>query len=278
LVFSQESQNFVCYPNWKGIYSDIGTPASALQAPLNYHVVLTTEPDEDGDVQTFVNKVPETWMDVNLAYFLYPSPGFNVNGVKPWNWGDISFKKRRFPESSYVEYDVVDLLTETGSGNSFFKIFFVLFFSFFLSSVPFFDTIRQMEGAQVQVEQDEISNSRRRLSTTLEDVISNSRRLSKKRPSSEEKNYENHPDISQLVNLSGDEESEWEGKAESHPKAGSSKVAKQIYGTAEKGKKSVPDSPNSTPEEDYDHQLSPIKLSMKEASATGTSNIPTLYF
>ncbi|KAK4015245.1 hypothetical protein OUZ56_030228 [Daphnia magna] len=177
----QESQNFVCYPNWKGIYSDIGTPASALQAPLNYHVVLTTEPDADGGVQTFVYKVPETWMDVNLAYFLYPSPGFNVNGVKPWNWGDISFKKRRFPETSYVEYDVVDLLTETGPG---------------------------------------------------------------------------------------DEESEWEGQAESHPKAGSSKVAKRICGPAELGNKSVPDSPNSTPEEDYDHQLSPIKLSMKEASAT----------
>ncbi|KAK4017933.1 hypothetical protein OUZ56_000009 [Daphnia magna] len=176
-----KSQNFVCYPNWKGIYSDIGTPASALQAPLNYHVVLTTEPDADGGVQTFVYKVPETWMDVNLAYFLYPSPGFNVNGVKPWNWGDISFKKRRFPETSYVEYDVVDLLTETGPG---------------------------------------------------------------------------------------DEESEWEGQAESHPKAGSSKVAKRICGPAELGNKSVPDSPNSTPEEDYDHQLSPIKLSMKEASAT----------
>ena len=96
MVFSQESQNFVCYPNWKGIYSDIGTPASALQAPLNYHVVLTTEPDADGGVQTFFYKVPETWMDVNLAYFLYPSPGFNVNGVKPWNWGDISLKKGVF--------------------------------------------------------------------------------------------------------------------------------------------------------------------------------------
>ncbi|KAK4013220.1 hypothetical protein OUZ56_025454 [Daphnia magna] len=245
----QESQNFVCYPNWKGIYSDIGTPASALQAPLNYHVVLTTEPDADGGVQTFVYKVPETWMDVNLAYFLYPSPGFNVNGVKPWNWGDISFKKRRFPVTSYVEYDVVDLLTETGP-------------------VPNFDAIRQMEGAQVQVEQDEISNTRRRISTRLEDEISNSRRLSNKRTSSEEKNCENHPGISQLVNLSGDEESEWEGQAESHPKAGSSKVAKRICGPAELGNKSVPDSPNSTPEEDYDHQLSPIKLSMKEASAT----------
>lgn len=278
MVFSQESQNFVCYPNWKGIYSDIGTPASALQAPLNYHVVLTTEPDADGGVQTFVYKVPETWMDVNLAYFLYPSPGFNVNGVKPWNWGDISFKKRRFPVTSYVEYDVVDLLTETGPGNSFFKIFFVLFFSLFLSSVPNFDAIRQMEGAQVQVEQDEISNTRRRISTRLEDEISNSRRLSNKRTSSEEKNYENHPGISQLVNLSGDEESEWEGQAESHPKAGSSKVAKRICGPAELGNKSVPDSPNSTPEEDYDHQLSPIKLSMKEASATGTSNISTLNF
>ena len=92
--------------------------------------------------------------------------------------------------------------------------------------MPNFDAIRQMEGAQVQVEQDEISNTRRRISTRLEDEISNSRRLSNKRPSSEEKNYENHPGISQLVNLSGDEESEWEGQAESHPKAGSSKVAK----------------------------------------------------
>jgi hypothetical protein len=88
LVFTQESQNFVCYPNWKGINNDIGTPASALLAPLIYHVVLTTEPDADGGVQTFVYKVPETWMGVNIAYFLYPSPGFNVNGVKPWNWGD----------------------------------------------------------------------------------------------------------------------------------------------------------------------------------------------
>ena len=91
-------------------------------------------------------------MDVNLAYFLYPSPGFNVNGVKPWNWEEISFKKKRLPETTYVEYDVVDLLTETGPGNSFKTIFFMLFFSFFLSSVAFFDAIRQMEGAQVQVE------------------------------------------------------------------------------------------------------------------------------
>ena len=170
------------------MYSDIGTPASALQAPLNYHVVLTTEPDADGGVQTFVYKVPETWMDVNLAYFLYPSPGFNVNGVKPGNWGDIFKKKGVFLKlPMWNTTRVVDLLTETGPGNSFLKIFFVLFFSFFLSSVPFFDAIRQMEGAQVQVEQDEISNTRRRLSTTLEDEISNSRRLSKKRPSSEER-------------------------------------------------------------------------------------------
>jgi hypothetical protein len=70
-------------------------------------------------------------MDVNLAYFLYPSPGFNVNGVKPWNWEDISLKKRRLPETTYVEYDVVDLLTETGAGNSFKTIFFMHFFGFF---------------------------------------------------------------------------------------------------------------------------------------------------
>jgi hypothetical protein len=63
-------------------------------------------------------------MDVNLAYFLYPSPGFNVNCETPWNWGDISLKIRRFPETTYVEYDVVDWLTETGPGNSFLKIFF----------------------------------------------------------------------------------------------------------------------------------------------------------
>ena len=105
--------------------------------------------------------------------------------------GRHKFKKRRFPETSYVEYDVVDLLTENCPGNG-------------------------------------------QLSTTLEDEISNSRRLSKKRPSSEEKNYENLPGISKLVNLSGDKESEWEGQAESHPKVGSSKVAKRIYGTATK--------------------------------------------
>jgi hypothetical protein len=81
-----------------------------------YHVVLTTEPDSDGGVKTYAYKVPETWMDQSLQYFLYPRPGFNVNGSKPWHWGEISYKKRRFAEKSWVEYDVVDVLTETGSG------------------------------------------------------------------------------------------------------------------------------------------------------------------
>ena len=77
--------------------------------------------------------------------------------------------------------------------------------------------------------------------------------------------------------MSGDEDSEWD-EVQAESQAGSSKVAKRIYGTGELSKKSVPDSPNSTPEEDYDHQLSPIKFVMKEATASGTSNIPTLYF
>ena len=78
----------------------------------------------DGGVKTFAYKVPETWMDQSVQYFLYPLPGFIVHGSKPWNWGEISFKKRRFPDETFVEYDVVDVLTETGPGKYYF-IFYV---------------------------------------------------------------------------------------------------------------------------------------------------------
>ncbi|EFX69753.1 hypothetical protein DAPPUDRAFT_328807 [Daphnia pulex] len=129
------SQLFRFYPNCNGEYESIGLPAGGVQQPLMYHVVLTTEPDSDGGVKTYAYKVPETWIDQSLQYFLYPPPGFNVNGSKPWDWGEISYKKRRFTEKSWVEYDVVDVLTETGS-------------------VPFTEALTQMEVAQVQVEED----------------------------------------------------------------------------------------------------------------------------
>jgi hypothetical protein len=47
-----------------------------------YHVVLTTEPDSDGGVKTYAYKVPETWIDQSLQYFLYPPTWFQCKWVK----------------------------------------------------------------------------------------------------------------------------------------------------------------------------------------------------
>ncbi|EFX84558.1 hypothetical protein DAPPUDRAFT_314915 [Daphnia pulex] len=93
------SQLFRFYPNWNGEYESIGLPAGGVQQPLMYHVVLTTEPDSDGGVKTYAYKVPETWMDQSLQYFLYPPPGFNVNGSKPWDWGEIKTGSVPFTEA-----------------------------------------------------------------------------------------------------------------------------------------------------------------------------------
>jgi hypothetical protein len=88
IMFKKDCENYRCHPNWNGSYESIGCHYGGLQQSLLYHVVLTTEADLDGGVKTFAYKVPETWMDQSLQYFLYPPPGFNVHGSKPWNYGE----------------------------------------------------------------------------------------------------------------------------------------------------------------------------------------------
>jgi hypothetical protein len=125
ILFKKDCENYWCHPNWIG-YESIGCHCGRLQQSLLYHVVLTTEADLDGGVKTFAYEVPETWMDQSLQYFLYPPAGFNVHGSKPWNWGEISFKKRRFRDETFVEYDVADVLTETGPGKYYFIVYVTL--------------------------------------------------------------------------------------------------------------------------------------------------------
>lgn len=76
-------------------------------------MLISTVGRVDGGVTTIVYRVPETWLDENLRYFLYPQPDFTVGGVCPWDWGEISYKKRRYPEDNWVERDVCDIVTES---------------------------------------------------------------------------------------------------------------------------------------------------------------------
>ena len=108
---------------WVGNYDFVGKPGN-LQDPLSFHVVLCTATRCDGGVTTIVYKVPATWVDESFQYFVHPPPDYTVNGLHPWDWGLISFKKRRYPETTWLEHNVADILTETSPSN------FPCYFSF----------------------------------------------------------------------------------------------------------------------------------------------------
>ncbi|XP_046651050.1 uncharacterized protein LOC124342123 [Daphnia pulicaria] len=97
---------------FRGTYPTIGLPPGSSSQELLFHVVSSDQTGPDGKSFELVSLVPKDWVDVDFKYFLHPHPDFNVNGLYTWEWLLINFKKRRYPELTFVEYDIMDLTTE----------------------------------------------------------------------------------------------------------------------------------------------------------------------
>jgi hypothetical protein len=74
--------------------------------------------------------VPEHWVDTDFRSFLYPKPDFHINGLYPWDWTLVCFKKRRHPDVTFVEYEVMDVMTECRPGRPIIKIILILVMSY----------------------------------------------------------------------------------------------------------------------------------------------------
>jgi hypothetical protein len=98
----------------------LGLEPGPINYPLLFQVVSSQQPDYLGNPTELLYMIPENWMDNRCQFFLYPPPDFTVLGLPPWSWGLINYKRRRYPEQQFVEYDIMDIITENGPGKSFF--------------------------------------------------------------------------------------------------------------------------------------------------------------
>jgi hypothetical protein len=100
-----------------GNYPTIGLPCGSVAINMLFHVVSTDQPGIYGEPIELVKMVPEHWVDADFKSFLYPKPDFHINGLYPWDWTLVCFKKRRHPDLSFVEYDIMDVFTECRPSN-----------------------------------------------------------------------------------------------------------------------------------------------------------------
>nr|CAH0109982.1 unnamed protein product [Daphnia galeata] len=97
---------------FKGSYPMIGHPCGSVSTSLSFHLVSTNQVGLSGEEVELVVMVPEHWVDIDFRSFLYPKPDFHINGLYPWDWTLVCFKKRRHPDVTFVEYEVMDVMTE----------------------------------------------------------------------------------------------------------------------------------------------------------------------
>lgn len=74
----------------------MGLAAGPLNVPLLFHVVSSEQSDRDGNLTELLYMIPENWLDTDWKHFVYPAPHFHVNGLYPWDWNLINFKKGVF--------------------------------------------------------------------------------------------------------------------------------------------------------------------------------------
>lgn len=110
----QDASSFKGPGEWEGEYENVGKAVEPAMAsnPLSYHIIVCKQPDiENGNECEVIFQVPSSWLDWEQKRFVYPAPGYNVNGLDPWNWRDMNYRRRRYPESSWVEYEVSQYIT-----------------------------------------------------------------------------------------------------------------------------------------------------------------------
>jgi hypothetical protein len=90
----------------------IGIGAGSTNQELLFRVVSSEQIGQDKEDIELVMMVPKDWVDVDCRYVLHPHPDQTVQGLYTWEWPLISFKKRRYPEMTMVEYEIMDLITE----------------------------------------------------------------------------------------------------------------------------------------------------------------------
>lgn len=70
------------------------------------------KPAKEGLCLECVAIVPTYWVDSNCQHVLYPHPSYNLLGILPHDWSEMSFNRRRYPTTEFVEYDIGDLMNE----------------------------------------------------------------------------------------------------------------------------------------------------------------------
>ena len=113
------------YPGeWLGEYDNVGklVTKESVGESLVFQVVISKQPDGKNEGENDVLFIiPDSWIDWEARRFLHPGPEYQVNGLPVWEWREISFKRRRFPEPEWVENDIFEYVTES-PGNL--KIYF----------------------------------------------------------------------------------------------------------------------------------------------------------
>ncbi|KAK4017315.1 hypothetical protein OUZ56_032262 [Daphnia magna] len=80
---------------FQGNYPMIGVPCGSVAASLSFHLVSTNQIGLCGEQVELVHMVPEHWVDTDFGSFLYPRPDFHINGMYPWDWTLVCFKKKK---------------------------------------------------------------------------------------------------------------------------------------------------------------------------------------
>lgn len=117
---------------------------------LLFSVVITgNQPDLSGRPRRIAYIVPQTWLDGRCMFFLYPPPDFHVKGLYPWKWGQFCYFRRPYPTRTWVEYELTDLVTETGPGKTRTVIFRLSFgYSLFITLsilVTFEEAVKELK-------------------------------------------------------------------------------------------------------------------------------------
>jgi hypothetical protein len=100
---------------WEGKYYNVDGTGN-VKDPLLFLIVnspIHTASARGSHDRLF--SIPTNWMsDDNLK----------VRGINFWEWSLITFKKRRFPESSWTELQISDFLTEVDFPSKYYIVYY----------------------------------------------------------------------------------------------------------------------------------------------------------
>ena len=90
-----------------GSYVSVGKDSGLFpdKDEVMFYIVETIERGEDMIERLVTSMVPTHWLSHDLKYLLYPRPS-KKKSDNPVNWNKSVYKRKVFPESQWMEYNV----------------------------------------------------------------------------------------------------------------------------------------------------------------------------